>query len=231
MRGLDERGRDSRGLSVDAEGIRLGPRGVLVRRTRDGYRCAGRTEIGALVEAVGGAESDADAVFAALCRIARALGDGEIAFAQIMGLHSPLAAFDDAELRRVAGIADLIKANFNPDEPRVPAGSPEGGQWTSDGGTGVPAHHAEDGGGERGLHTHLIEAGYTLSSETWRAVRDLYRLFMAPGSDMAALRDYLAERGLRFDELSDVIRSLFDAPKPLKELQTTCISWPTAPRL
>jgi len=48
---------------------------------------------------------------------------------------------------------------------------------------------------------------------------------------MAALRDYLAERGLRFDELSDVIRSLFDAPKPLKELQTTCISWPTAPRL
>jgi hypothetical protein len=26
------------------------------------------------------------------------------------------------------------KANFNPDQPRVPAGNPDGGQWTSDGG-------------------------------------------------------------------------------------------------
>ncbi len=29
----------------------------------------------------------------------------------------------------------LRKANFNPDEPRVPAGNPDGGQWTSDGGS------------------------------------------------------------------------------------------------
>jgi hypothetical protein len=27
----------------------------------------------------------------------------------------------------------LIKAGFNPDEPRVPAGNPDGGQWTSSG--------------------------------------------------------------------------------------------------
>ena len=27
----------------------------------------------------------------------------------------------------------LCKAGFNPDEPRVPAGNPDGGQWTSDG--------------------------------------------------------------------------------------------------
>jgi hypothetical protein len=26
------------------------------------------------------------------------------------------------------------KANFNPDQPRVPAGNPDGGQWTSEGG-------------------------------------------------------------------------------------------------
>jgi hypothetical protein len=32
---------------------------------------------------------------------------------------------------------ELRKANFNPDEPRVPAGNPDGGQWTKDdGGTG-----------------------------------------------------------------------------------------------
>lgn len=31
---------------------------------------------------------------------------------------------------------ELRKAGFNPDEPRVPAGDPQGGQWTKDGGSG-----------------------------------------------------------------------------------------------
>jgi hypothetical protein len=34
-------------------------------------------------------------------------------------------------------ILDLRKAGFNLDEPRVPAGNPEGGQWTRDGGNGA----------------------------------------------------------------------------------------------
>ena len=34
-------------------------------------------------------------------------------------------------------LLDLRKAGFNPDEPRVPAGSPDGGQWTRDGGNGA----------------------------------------------------------------------------------------------
>ena len=29
--------------------------------------------------------------------------------------------------------APLVKDGFDPDEPRVPAGSPDGGQWTSEG--------------------------------------------------------------------------------------------------
>lgn len=38
------------------------------------------------------------------------------------------------------GPLDLLKAGFNPDEPRVPAGNPDGGQWTSEGGEpNVPA--------------------------------------------------------------------------------------------
>jgi hypothetical protein len=32
---------------------------------------------------------------------------------------------------------DLRKANFNPDEPRVPAGNPDGGQWTTEGAYGA----------------------------------------------------------------------------------------------
>ncbi len=31
-------------------------------------------------------------------------------------------------------LAEAVKANFNPNQPRVPAGTPEGGQWTDAGG-------------------------------------------------------------------------------------------------
>ena len=54
----------------------------------------------------------------------------------------------------------------------------------------------------------------------WRAVRELYRLFMQNGGDMAALEAYLDDRGLQLDELPDVIRSMFDGPRPLDQLQT-----------
>ncbi len=32
---------------------------------------------------------------------------------------------------------ELVKAGFNPNEPRVPAGNPDGGEWTSEGGSGT----------------------------------------------------------------------------------------------
>lgn len=55
--------------------------------------------------------------------------------------NSPL---DDPEVRLLLTEIklDLLrlqywrKANFNPNQPRVPAGNPDGGQWTSDGGGG-----------------------------------------------------------------------------------------------
>jgi hypothetical protein len=51
-------------------------------------------------------------------------------------------------------------------------------------------------------------------------VRELYRFFMTHSSDISALSAYLADHGLQLDELPAVIRSLFDPPKPLSELQT-----------
>ena len=33
---------------------------------------------------------------------------------------------------------DAIKGGYNPDQPRVPAGNPDGGQWTSEGGDAPP---------------------------------------------------------------------------------------------
>ncbi|MGD9614245.1 MAG: hypothetical protein AB7H90_11370 [Alphaproteobacteria bacterium] len=35
----------------------------------------------------------------------------------------------------LASASWLVKANFNPNQPRVPAGNPDGGQWTDAGGS------------------------------------------------------------------------------------------------
>ncbi len=35
---------------------------------------------------------------------------------------------------KLAQLADAVGAKFNPNQPRVPAGNPDGGQWTGSGG-------------------------------------------------------------------------------------------------
>ena len=62
--------------------------------------------------------------------IAKALNDGELALAQIYGLRIPIAGLDSGQLRKLAAAAAWVKANFNPDEPRIPAGEPGAGEWT-----------------------------------------------------------------------------------------------------
>lgn len=49
-------------------------------------------------------------------------------------LRSMLAA--EAVTYRLATLTAACKANFNPSQPRVPAGNPDGGQWTGGGGGG-----------------------------------------------------------------------------------------------
>jgi hypothetical protein len=73
----------------------------------------------------------------------------------------------------------------------------------------------------REFNAHLVEVGYPLSQEMWSAARDLYRLFRDSGGNLEALYGYLRDRGLRLDELPDVLRSVFDPAKPLSALQTT----------
>jgi hypothetical protein len=165
------RGSESRGLAVDIEGAALGPDCVLVRRTPEGYRCASLEEISVALAVAYSDDQEAATVFTGACRIAKALADGEVAFAQIVGLHLPLPELDPKALQRAARVAGLINANLNPAQPRVPAGSPDGGEWT-------------DSGGSSRLQGHLIQAGYTMEPEMWRALRDLYRLFMSSGGDL-----------------------------------------------
>jgi hypothetical protein len=77
-----------------------------------------------------GAAREPDWLFGQCWRIAKALDGGEIALAQILGLQIPIGELSEGQLRGLAAIAPLIKANFNPDEPRVPKGNPDGGEWT-----------------------------------------------------------------------------------------------------
>jgi hypothetical protein len=37
---------------------------------------------------------------------------------------------------KLQALREAVKANFDPNQPRVPAGNPDGGQWTDGGGTG-----------------------------------------------------------------------------------------------
>jgi hypothetical protein len=63
--------------------------------------------------------------------------DISLAFAtQLLRLQWQLTAIDVQH--KLARFIHELKGGFNPDQPRVPAGNPRGGQWTSDGGDGGP---------------------------------------------------------------------------------------------
>ena len=126
MRQLYPRGRDSRGVVVDGDGATLGPDCALVGRTPKGFRCLTPVEARAIQAAVLGQLDDPDWLFEQSRRIADALSRGEIALAQIYGLHIPLGELDDATLDKLAA-ARLTKAGFDPAEPRIPAGEPGAG--------------------------------------------------------------------------------------------------------
>jgi hypothetical protein len=129
MQRLHSRGPSSRGIVVDRDGAMLGPDCPLVLRTTQGYRPLDRANAD-MVQAILFSYEHPDWLFGQCRRIADALERGELAFAQILGLHLPIGDLDDRQLRHLSRAADLTKAGYNPDEPRVPAGNPDGGQWT-----------------------------------------------------------------------------------------------------
>ena len=141
MRRLHPRGAANRGICVDTEGAMLGPHHVLVSRTSPGYGvidrdCAATLQKGTLVR-----DRDPDWLFRQCQRIADALNRGEIALAQIYGLHFPLDGLDRLQV-------DFAKAGFNPDEPRIPKGEPHAGEWTTGGAS--EGDGADEGGGNEG---------------------------------------------------------------------------------
>lgn len=134
MRRLHPRGCASRGVAVDIDGAMLGPDCELVRRTPAGYRTIAPHEAAAIQKAVLTPKCEPGWLFDQACRIADALASGEIALAQIYGLYIPVSDLDDSTVHRLATTARLVKANFDPGQPRIPVGNPDGG-WVDTGGS------------------------------------------------------------------------------------------------
>lgn len=137
MRRLHDRGPGSRGLTVDRDGVMLGPGCVLVRRTPDGYRVANPVEVGAILRFALGEAGEVAGLTTRLGWIARALDQGQVAKAQILGLQLPFDTLGDRELWRLDVGTALVKEGYDPNQPRD-----ERGRWTGDGAGG--ASNAED---------------------------------------------------------------------------------------
>jgi hypothetical protein len=249
LRRLHPRGRESRGAVLDADGAMLGPDCILVRRTPGGFRCVAPHEARAIQAIVLGPSDDPDLLFEQSQRIARALAKGETALAQICGLRIPLAVLDGAALRRLAAAARLTKADFDPDEPRIPAGEPGAGEWTygDDGDAdepGVaPASASEDGGvGGGGGDQPSVDGEPPTDDETAPAIpaerpatlqarntivrraAEWLRQAAALGAGFAEdprAQAFLAalEAAAWIVEYLPEIRSYLDAPKSIEELQ------------
>jgi hypothetical protein len=70
---------------------------------------------------------------------------------------APLYAELAAMRMRVALARLMLKYNFDPAQPRVPAGSPDGGRWTDAGGTRFAGGAEEDESNRAGRRSAVIE--------------------------------------------------------------------------
>ncbi|MGD1015612.1 MAG: hypothetical protein ABR863_04130 [Roseiarcus sp.] len=135
------------GLACDAAGVALGP----AELARVGADSAGRRRcevrpgrgLGRILSAAYGPQPE-DVILRlhrGLRRAARAIEAGDLCLAGIEAVLLRLPDLSPQALDKLAEVAELEKGGTSwQDEPRVPAGQPDGGQWTTDGGAGgVPA--------------------------------------------------------------------------------------------
>jgi hypothetical protein len=81
-----------------------------------------------------------------IVRVSQLLESGEDALARIYAVLLGFPEIAPDRMTKLAAIASLRK--YNPDwedEPRIPAGNPDGGQWTSDGEGGSGPGTSNDG--------------------------------------------------------------------------------------
>jgi hypothetical protein len=131
--------RGASGLACDEAGIALGPISLVKKCTQSNqYEILNDRDLAeTLVEVYGAISIEKfEAIKGGLRAVMRALEKQNLALASIAAVHLGLDEFGIEGYRRLAKLATLHK--YNPDEPRVPAGNPDGGQWTSNGASPEP---------------------------------------------------------------------------------------------
>ena len=135
------------GLSCDDDGVALGPvrlvEAVIDRCGRRVYRLRPASEVAqALRLAYGSLPDEIERCQRGLARVGELLTAGARAQACIHAVQLAFPQIAPEAMANLAHAASLQKDNSNwADEPRVPAGSPGGGEWTSEGDEeGADAH-------------------------------------------------------------------------------------------
>lgn len=94
-----------------------------------------RSELDALLSAAYRGRVAVEPVAQSLATVAKALNNGDRGLAAIALVQAELPTMSDFDVALATAKLDLALLKYNPnwaDEPRVPAGNSQGGQWTSD---------------------------------------------------------------------------------------------------
>lgn len=126
--------RGAAGLSCDETGVALGPVSLIDRIDATGkarYVLRPTVEIARKLGLAyrDMSEAEFDRCLVGLDRIAKAFEHDEAALAMIIAVQLRLPEIDAIGMAKLAAATDLHK--YSPDQPRVPAGNPDGGQWAS----------------------------------------------------------------------------------------------------
>jgi hypothetical protein len=135
-------------LVIDTTGQQVAPNRIWVRRSPVGYVCVALGESAKLAQLALENTGGNDPLATACRRLDRALAREGRVKAERLGLNIPFDAIEEAPLRRLAIASALLKAGFDPSEPRD-----DHGDWTIGGGgaAGAAARTARSLAAERSL--------------------------------------------------------------------------------
>jgi len=140
-RKLYDRDGGALGLVVDRDGVVLGPDCPLVERRQDGSQAIDVPTTSRLLRDVFAYDGD-PRPFVGLCRsIGTALEKGGLLRAQLLGLQMPIGPLEPHHLARLRYLAPMVKAGFNPEQPRR-----QNGEWGEAAGAAGPTALSANGG-------------------------------------------------------------------------------------
>lgn len=101
---------------------------------------------------------------------------------------------------------DRLQRKYNPDQPRVPAGSPEGGQWGSGGGNGEAGDANALGISLPSFAATDFNPIWSTIAEGWSEDGSVFERTVADNAGNRIRSEYAASRAAGFDERQTVIQ-------------------------